>query len=280
MKSNANSAEEQVSLKVLIWFVIAIVAMFSIYSVAILLLYPDLRDRGLLGDQFGGLNSLFAGLAFAGLIYTIHLQRRELSLQRKELELTREELVGQREQLEGQKEQLSIQNTTLQEQGRERTFLSLMELYSEAVSRVVWNGKRDKLAFDSFYHTVRRNCDEQSEFLTGRNDMNYLSNQILGQVQYARDEFRSYAHTIAFTLAYVFRGGQEPGDWMLSFAVNQLTRYEVLFLFYYCALHPAGAEYAALFTEIGLFAELDTELLIHRDHRELWHEEAYAKSWD
>jgi hypothetical protein len=54
--------------------------------------YSTMGDRGLHGDMYGGLNALFSGLAFAGVIYTIHLQREELALQRKELELTREEL--------------------------------------------------------------------------------------------------------------------------------------------------------------------------------------------
>ncbi|WP_418264259.1 hypothetical protein [Flavobacterium faecale] len=41
-------------------------------------------------DVFEAINSLFSGLAFAGLIYTIILQRKELSLQRKELKDTRD----------------------------------------------------------------------------------------------------------------------------------------------------------------------------------------------
>jgi len=49
-------------------------------------------DKGQLGDMFGSVNALFSGLAFAGIIYTILLQHKELGLQRKELELTRSEL--------------------------------------------------------------------------------------------------------------------------------------------------------------------------------------------
>ena len=37
------------------------------------------QDRGLFGDMFGAMNALFGGLAFAGIIYTILLQRVELS---------------------------------------------------------------------------------------------------------------------------------------------------------------------------------------------------------
>jgi len=50
------------------------------------------ESRGLFGDMFGAVNSLFAGLAFAGIIYTILLQRKGLVLQREELKSTREEL--------------------------------------------------------------------------------------------------------------------------------------------------------------------------------------------
>lgn len=49
-------------------------------------------DRGTFGDMFGAVNALFSGLAFAGLIYAVLLQRKELELQRRELELTRTEL--------------------------------------------------------------------------------------------------------------------------------------------------------------------------------------------
>lgn len=54
-------------------------------------------ELGQFGDMFGAINTLFSGLAFAGIIYTILLQRNELSLQRKELQDTREELKLTRE---------------------------------------------------------------------------------------------------------------------------------------------------------------------------------------
>lgn len=49
-------------------------------------------QAGSLGDTFGAVNALFSGLAFAGLILAITLQRDELRLQREELALTRSEL--------------------------------------------------------------------------------------------------------------------------------------------------------------------------------------------
>lgn len=54
--------------------------------------FESWSDRGTFGDMFGGVNALFSGLAFAGVIYAIFLQSKELELQREELRLTREEL--------------------------------------------------------------------------------------------------------------------------------------------------------------------------------------------
>ncbi|MCP3959269.1 MAG: hypothetical protein GY719_15570 [bacterium] len=61
--------------------------------------YVEAEKRGQFGDQFGSVNALFSGLAFAGLITAILLQRRELSLQRKELEYQRQEMRESRNQL-------------------------------------------------------------------------------------------------------------------------------------------------------------------------------------
>ena len=48
------------------------------------------RNPGDFGEMFGAVNSLFAGLAFALLIATLHSQREELDLQRQELTEQRE----------------------------------------------------------------------------------------------------------------------------------------------------------------------------------------------
>ncbi len=82
----------QSSVRVIFIAAIAIVMLQVGIGGAIYLLPPDWPTRGQFGDLFGAVNALFSGLAFAGLIYAILLQREDLALQRTELELTREEL--------------------------------------------------------------------------------------------------------------------------------------------------------------------------------------------
>ncbi len=76
--------------------VVAVIAGILIAWVGIPLLaypwFPDWTARGQFGDLFGSVNALFSGLAFAGVVFAILLQREDLALQRQELELTRKEL--------------------------------------------------------------------------------------------------------------------------------------------------------------------------------------------
>lgn len=67
--------------------VIQIASGFGVYF-----LIDNWSDRASFGDMFGAIGTLFSGLAFAGVIYTILLQRRDLEIQRRELEVTRGDL--------------------------------------------------------------------------------------------------------------------------------------------------------------------------------------------
>lgn len=53
---------------------------------------------GLWGDSFGFVNALLSSLAFAGVLVTLWMQRRELQLQREEMKLNRAELEATREE--------------------------------------------------------------------------------------------------------------------------------------------------------------------------------------
>lgn len=94
------------------------------------------QTQGVFGDQFGSVNALFSGFALAGIIYTIVLQKKELSLQREELEETREEF--------------KIQNITLKKQRFENTFFQLLTLHNDIVENMnieVFDGKYEKRKF-------------------------------------------------------------------------------------------------------------------------------------
>ena len=60
------------------------------------------------GDTFGFVNSLFSGLALAGVVIAVLLQSEELHLQRNELEDTREQLRLSAESQQKQSESLFL----------------------------------------------------------------------------------------------------------------------------------------------------------------------------
>ncbi len=74
------------------WLIITVIIIWIISGIAIWHIFPSLEERSHFGDMFGAVNALFSGLALAGVIYTIYLQRNELKLQRDELRLQREEV--------------------------------------------------------------------------------------------------------------------------------------------------------------------------------------------
>jgi hypothetical protein len=82
--------------------VTAVAAMVALYSFCFSMLTEtiNLTGWGQLGDAMGSLNTLFTGLALAGLVYTSILQTRQASEQTKQLHLQRDQMSRQtREQL-------------------------------------------------------------------------------------------------------------------------------------------------------------------------------------
>lgn len=100
-------------MKKTLFIVVGFLLAFGLYFGAVRIAYPDMATRGQFGDLFGGLNTLFSGLAFAGVVYAILLQRKDLELQREELKLTREELKRTAEAQEKSERALSKQAASL-----------------------------------------------------------------------------------------------------------------------------------------------------------------------
>ncbi len=84
--------------------------------------------RGQFGDMFGGLNALFSGVTLAGLIYTLHLQRKSMAQQGHSLHL--------------QQQSLEASLAAIQEQSRiasEATHLQALIAQLEQCNRLIDN---------------------------------------------------------------------------------------------------------------------------------------------
>lgn len=123
------------------FLIILFIVVFTIQLLLGVILYFSLdtwSDRGM----FGVVNSLFSGLALAGIFYAIFLQRRDLKNQREELELTRAELEKSANGQESSLTILSKQLETLKSQianehelSRRRLALEVLETFSNTLDR-------------------------------------------------------------------------------------------------------------------------------------------------
>jgi hypothetical protein len=90
-----------------LWFLVIAIIIFGVWSLYLFYwsdflqwsnILPDIKleNIGQIGDGFGAATSLFSGLAFAGLLATLIMQRQELELQRQELTNSTSEFMRQR----------------------------------------------------------------------------------------------------------------------------------------------------------------------------------------
>ena len=70
------------------WFIFAAAIILGLWGLSWFLIWEfetNPTSRGQFGDMFGAVNALFSGLAFAGVVVAIFMQREDLNLQREEM---------------------------------------------------------------------------------------------------------------------------------------------------------------------------------------------------
>ncbi len=113
---------------------LAVVLVWAAYGIAAALLTDDLEAASQSGDLFGGISALFSGLAFAGLIITLLIQRKELQLQRQEMSRMVKEQAETRAQVAEQTEQFRIQTDFFKIQIFEKNFFQLIDILTDHIN--------------------------------------------------------------------------------------------------------------------------------------------------
>lgn len=128
--SSTNSDNEKESIWTSGWvFLVITTVVFAIWALNYYFMtkwfgQPDSPGTG--GDLFGAATSLFSGLAFAGLIYTLFMQKQELKLQREQLKKQNEELKDTRKEFEIQR--------------FESRFFGMIKLFNDHIQTIVVGG--------------------------------------------------------------------------------------------------------------------------------------------
>lgn len=217
--------------------------------------------RGLFGDKFGAINALFSGLAFAGIIFTIVLQRKELSLQRKELEDTRNVLKNQ--------------NETLELQRFENTFFNLLKLQRETFDgisiTVAGTTYTKSQVFErkwlEFKELIRKSGDNTIENCAHIfNEFIIKNDKIIG----------TYLSNILNTLRFISRYDFENLDSYINIYRAQFTSLEKNFLLYAGAIGAENNQFKPLLERFHMLYLFDESSLIDPSHWRIFSDSAFS----
>lgn len=243
--------------------------------------WTEENARGTFGDSFGVVNALFSGLAFAGVIYAILLQKKELELQRKELKLQRKTLEATEVEIRGQKEQLQAQNETLQKQNFESSFFQLLTIHNDIVNsmKIRQNEEFGRECLSSVFRNLPSRYNTAQD--RARNDISKTKLDIINDAfEPLFSENRSLVDHYFRHLHHVVKFVDDQRDFPKEFKEKklytdfiraQLSSPELGFLFYY-GLSKRGTEFGILVKKYDFFEDVPSEVLIDEEHRNLYAE--------
>ena len=254
-----------------------IIFLWGMSIIVLCRFFPSISVRGQFGDSFGAVNALFAGLAFAGVIFAIILQKKELELQRQELKETRDEI-------RGQKEQLQAQDQTLQKQNFENSFFQLLSFHNEIVNSLMalkltsQEKVEGRMCFRVFLQTLSLHYESYMD-TSGKikDDIDALK-KFLFQYQPSIDYYFGHLYnTVKFVDQHKFIKEFEDKKSYTNLIRAQLSRNELGLLFYNC-LSDRGAKFKCLVEKYALLEDMNFEGLLEPEHRSLYREKAYGGS--
>jgi len=253
--------------KVFGWILSAILTLLLVFVIVSIWWYSsevisnkfeDHQQRGTFGDQFGAINSLFSGLAFAGIIITILLQSRELSLQRNELKQTRE---------------------VFDQQKFEATFFQLLRLVQSNLSHITFKTS-----------TTRGNEIVSERVSTGSNAIfNYYKSYYLDRLPIGRSiehedhkqhsltffkklhpTFQTYFASIRNSLDFIYLSKIENKTFYIDLLSGQLTDFDKILICHYI-LNEEKLMFREKCKDSGLLKGVSDEDLFHDDkHKDLY----------
>lgn len=244
----------------LIWF---------FYGAIVLIFFSSMETRGLSGDMFGGITALFSGLAFAGLIYTLFVQKKELQYQRVELEHLVEEQKNSGNHLAAQATHLANQSEFIEKQIFENRFFQMLSSYSDYVSGIQFRESTGADALEKLCSSIRpRSFSLLGEPLTaGSIDAIREFEESFDQ---HKNDLAPYFRILYNILKFVKKSNISDKRYYTNFLRARVSSAELTLLCLNCASKHGVSKMAPLVREF--------EFLKHFDDFKLFEEDAYSDS--
>ncbi|GAA5097746.1 hypothetical protein GCM10023210_33090 [Chryseobacterium ginsengisoli] len=287
-----NNKEKDLNLKTIsVFTTIGIIVLWLISYLVFYGFHFD-KDPNNIGDSFGAINSLFSGLALAGIILTILMQKKELEYQRKELELTRDEMVRTRKEFE-------TQNLTLSKQQFENTFFQMISLFTNIVEHSNYvNQNYNVTGRDVFDTLLKKYNDYAANHINNENikiggvELTKNPNLRITEKNIDRMFAVSFYNLVYFnhknilghyfrTLYHIIKLIDNTDDinkrFYISIIRSQLSSSEQVLLFYNC-LHANGNKFfKPLVEKYTLFKNIDISLIINKELKKEYAETAFKR---
>jgi hypothetical protein len=230
-------------------------------------------NRGTFGDMFGSVNALFSGLAFASLIYTIVLQRKELKLHQHELELTRNEMHAQMEQMQ-------MQNLTLKKQNFEDTFFQLLRMQNDITNSIdladakgqIFVQGKDCFAF--LYDQFRK--EWKAKTAKGKNELDKINASYLIFYEAYQSEVGHYFSHLYNVIKFVDTSDSYDKKLYTNLVRAQLSSFELVMIFYSVLSEMGRDKFKPLIEKYALLKNLPRKELLDPRHVELYNSGAYG----
>ncbi|QQK58642.1 hypothetical protein FJD32_003460 [Shewanella sp. LC6] len=247
--------------------------VFVVASYAIFLLWITwpissltIGQAGVFGDSFGIVTSMFSGLAFAGMIITILLQREELRLQREELKETRLEISEQ-------KKIFKIQNFN-------ESFYRLLEFHKRNLSELsVLSDDAERLkGIDALRFLLGRLKKSYSSYgfqgfkNTTEDEKTEMAYALFVEIQTTLARQSRYLETITsiFTLIESQLESQREKEIYLDLFASQLTVYEIKYIFYQCLVSDPNDSLREYVHNANLFSDRGPHIGVSNTHRDIY----------
>lgn len=139
--------DHKLSIVMGVLFLIVLAAWLGSYFL-IAGLFGTPKSPGTAGDLFGAVGSLFAGLAFVGVLWAILLQRKSLQMQHDDLKATLDEMKQAREAHEESADTLKAQVEVQRLQTRAQILTSFVE------SKITTSSEVTRKSYAKAFHDV------------------------------------------------------------------------------------------------------------------------------
>jgi hypothetical protein len=252
------------------WVVVIVgvvfLVIFAIYAIYYVFLYLGFHSEidgsgaltgvrsGTFGDAFGTLNALFSGMAFAGVVVSLYLQRKDIKDSQQEVARQQVEVARQQE---------------------ESQFYSMLGLQQS----VVHGFDLHKLHFDSIGGTTSpdaiRGRDCFKTWTTQlKNEYKKIKDTTSGDVAGVayekiwskhRGDLSIYFRSLYNLFKFVSSSNYVNRRWLGNVVRSLISDYELVVLFYNC-LSLKGAKFKLFANEFAIFDNLDPKLLLDEKH--------------